>query len=109
MAYDEKLAQRVRRALGNMEGVGEKKMFGGLCFMLNGNMLCGVEKDMLMLRVGKEAYENALQQPHCRVMDFTGRPLAGYVTVAPAGLGTARALKRWLERGLTFVTTLPPK
>ena len=109
MAYDERLAERVRSALDGQEGLGERKMFGGLAFMAHGNMVCGVEGDRLMVRVGPERYEEALGKPHVTLMDFTGRPMKGFVFVAPAGTSTETALKDWLEMGVQFSRTLPPK
>jgi TfoX/Sxy family transcriptional regulator of competence genes len=109
VAYDETLALRVRAALGGQTGVVERKMFGGLVFMVNGNMCCGVAGDRLMVRVGLAAYEDALTQPHAGLMDFTGRPMRGSVIVAPAGLASDADLAAWLHRGLDFVDTLPAK
>lgn len=109
MAYDEELAQRVREHLSNHEGITEKKMFGGLCFLFNGNMCCGMTGDDLMLRVHPDDYEKTLTLAGARPMDFTGRPMRGMVYVAPAALSTSRSLRRWLNRALDFVATLPPK
>ena len=85
MAYDEELAERIRAALADRTDVIERKMFGGLTFMLRGNMCCGVEKTNLMVRVGPERYDEALAQPHARLMDFTGRPMKGMVFVGRRG------------------------
>ena len=104
MSYDEKLAMRVRRVLADRDDVVEKKMFGGLCFMVNGAMCCGLTKSDFMVRVGPEKFDDALAQPHARPMDFTGRPSKGTVYVAPEGLRTDAALARWVRRGLAFVT-----
>lgn len=109
MAYDEKLAERVRKTLGRRRGVTEKKMFGGLCFLVNGNMACGVEKENLVIRVGPEHYERALSRPEARPMDFTGRALKGFVYVSPPGFRTAAALKKWVELGAGFARSLPKK
>lgn len=109
MAFDEKLAQRVRGNLQHHPGFSEKKMFGGVGFMLNGNMACGVSGDSLMVRVGKENYQQALESPHTREFDMTGRPMAGWVLVLPDGLETDEALADWIRRGLVFTLTLPPK
>lgn len=109
MAYDEKLAAQVRDELGQEPGYSERKMFGGLCFLLHGNMACGVLKDELLVRVGKDGYEQALAQPHVRPMDFTGRVSKGMVYVAAAGLRDAPALRRWVRVGAGFATSLPPK
>lgn len=109
MAYDETLAGRVRAALAGEPGYSERKMFGGLCFMLHGHMTCGVVKDELMVRVGPDAYAEALALPHAREMDFTGRPMKGMLYVAPAGLATEPALRQWVERGALHARSLPPK
>jgi TfoX/Sxy family transcriptional regulator of competence genes len=103
MSYDEELAMRVRKALAARDDVVEKKMFGGLCFMVNAAMCCGLTKSDFMVRVGPAQYDDALAQPHARPMDFTGRPLKGMVYVAPEGLRTDAALARWVRRGLAFV------
>jgi hypothetical protein len=109
MAYDESLAQRIREALGARRGVIEKKMFGGIAFMLDDKMACGVIKDDLMVRVGPEAHAASLSKPHVRPMDFAGRPMKGYVYVGPAGSRTVSAVKAWVERGAAHVATLPDK
>ena len=109
MGYDEKTADRVRRILSTGGDVIEKKMFGGLCFMVNGNMCCGLTSTAFMVRVGRDRYEEALAQPHARPMDFTGRPLAGMVYVDPAGYKTDAALAKWVQRGLDFVSGPPSK
>lgn len=108
MAYDENLADRVRRVLLGEAVLSERKMFGGLAFMLGGHMCCGVVGDKLMLRLGPEGAEAALASRHVRPMDFTGRPMAGMVFVEPDGL-RGSALRRWLEQAAAFVRTLPPK
>ena len=109
MSYDERLADRVRDVLARQEGLTEKKMFGGLSFMLHGNMCCGIVKDDLMVRVGPEGHEEALIRPHVRPMDFTGRPLTGMVYVGPEGYRSDDALIEWVERGVDFAASLPPK
>lgn len=109
MPYDEALAARVRQVLGRRRGVGEKKMFGGLAFLLNGNMCCGVSDDRLMVRVGPDAYDEALSRPHAREMDFTGRPLRGFVYVEPRGVKSDAALAGWVEDGVRFARSLPAK
>lgn len=109
MAYDEDLAERVRMVLAERPGVGERRMFGGLAFMVDGHMTVGVLGDDLMVRVGKEAHDDALDQPHARVMDFTGRPSTGMVYVAADGVADDAALASWVDRGLAFTSTLPPK
>ena len=109
MAYDEQLAERVRRLLAQHDGLVEKRMFGGLSFILRGNMCCGVVRDDLVIRVGREEYGTLLAEPHARPMDFTGRPLRGFVYVGPDGYRSDGALEKWLERGVDFAMSLPPK
>jgi hypothetical protein len=109
MAFDEQLAERVRKEFSAHRDVTEKKMFGGLAFMLNGNMCCGVAGEDLMLRVGPDAHDAELRRPHARVMDFTHRPMKGFVFVAPAGVKTAAALRSRMKPAIAFVGTLPRK
>ncbi len=109
MAYDEGLAQRIREILVDQEGITERKMFGGIGFMLHGNLVCGVNRDELMLRVWPEKHEQFLQKRNVRPFDFTGRPMKGWITVTPEGVESEEALKRWVNQGLDFVLTLPPK
>lgn len=109
MAYNDELADRVRAALGDRTNQYERKMFGGLAFMHNGHMFSGVLGEQLIVRLGPEAGERALEQPHTAPMDFTGRPLKGYVYVSPAGLKNAGDIRRWLEQAIEFVQSLPPK
>ena len=106
MAYDDKLADRVRQAVGPRTDVTEKKMFGGVAFLLDGRMFCGIAKDELMVRVGPERFESALSEAHVRPMDFTGRPMKGYVFVEPGGTRTGKAIKKWVDQGAAFVATL---
>ena len=108
MAYDEGLAERVRERLVP-ENAREIRMFGGLAFMVHEHMCCGVMGDALMARVGPDAYPPALRRNHVRKMEFTGRPLKGYVLVDPDGITSDDDLARWLEACLAFVRTLPPK
>jgi TfoX/Sxy family transcriptional regulator of competence genes len=108
MAYDETLAARVRLALTG-ERASEKRMMGGLCFMVRGNMCAGVTKNQLMVRVGADAYQRALKLKHAAPMEFTGKPLRGFVFVLPEGVTTQRAVDTWIKRGLNFVATLPEK
>ena len=107
MAYNEELALRVREAFGDRQDLTEKKMFGGLSFMLNGNMCCGIVSDDLMVRVGADNHQEALAQPHARPMDFTGRSMKGMVYVGVQGLQEDGALEQWLERGIAFAQSLP--
>lgn len=109
MAYDEKLAGRIRTTFAGKKNTGEKKMFGGIAFMLNGNMCCGVINDLFMARVGPAQYEAALKLPHVRPMDFTGKPMKGYVYVEPGGYKSGEELKEWIDRCVDFVSTLPEK
>ena len=112
MAYDETLADRLREVYAQRvppEHMSERKMFGGICFMVHGHMSCGVVDRTLMARVGPEAYVEALAQPHAREMDFTGRPLRGMVYVDPTGMESDEQLGAWVDRTLEFVGSLPPK
>lgn len=109
MPYDEKLAERIRRELGPLPGLVEKKMFGGTGFMLHGNMACGVHGDDLVARVGPERYDEALARPHARPFDMTGRPMKGWVAVAPAGVATEGELRAWVQQCVEYTSALPPK
>jgi TfoX/Sxy family transcriptional regulator of competence genes len=109
MAFDEAAAGRVRKALAGSPDVVEKRMFGGVVFMVRGNMCCGVIGDRLMLRVGSDGYEAALSRPHSMAMDFTGKPMKGLVYVEPAGFRSPRDLKMWIERAMKFSLSLPAK
>jgi TfoX/Sxy family transcriptional regulator of competence genes len=109
MSYDEGLAERIRDALADRSDVSERKMFGGLAFLLNGNMCVGVVGDELMVRVGPDAYGEAVRRPHARKMDFTGRPMKGFVYVGCEGLESDADLRRWVARGIDFARSLPPK
>ncbi len=109
VAYDERLAERLRQLTRGKPGVTEKRMFGGVCFLMNGNMWVGIVEDDLMLRVGPEQYERSLQSPHARPMDFTGRPLRGMVYVSPSGFQRAAGLKKWVGLAESFVSTLPQR
>jgi TfoX/Sxy family transcriptional regulator of competence genes len=107
MAYDEGLAERIRGALDAESGITEKKMFGGIAFLRRGKMFVGIVKNDLMVRVGPDGYADALKQPFARPMDFTGKPMAGYVYVAADGTSDDAALEDWVRRGLKFAATLP--
>lgn len=109
MAYDEGVAQRVREMMEDIPGVTEKKMFGGIAFMVNGNMCSGVVKSELMMRVGADRYEDALKQPYAREMDFTGKPMKGFVYVGEKGFETDEDLRGWIGRAYQFISTLPVK
>jgi TfoX/Sxy family transcriptional regulator of competence genes len=107
--YDPETVQRVRRLLADRGDVTEKKMVGGLSFLVNGNMCCGVTGQDLMVRVGPDGREQALREPHVRPMRFGGRVLSGFICVEPAGFAAGEALARWVQRGLDFVAGLPAK
>ena len=109
MAYDEGLAQRVRETLSDLPGLVEKKMFGGVGYMVQGNMACGVNRDRLIVRVGPERYQEALAQPHAGPFDMTGRPMKGWVMVSAGGYESDDELNDWIQQGLDFALTLPPK
>jgi TfoX/Sxy family transcriptional regulator of competence genes len=109
MAYDEGLAQRIREMLDKELGLVEKKMFGGVGFMLQGNMACGVQKDKLIVRVGLEASEEALSRPHTLPFDITGRAMKGWVMVNRKGYESDRDLKEWVQQGVDLALTLQPK
>ena len=106
MAYDEDLADRIRRALGDHPAITEKKMFGGVAFLFHGKMFCGVTNADLMVRVGPSLHPKALPRAHVRPMDFTGKPMKGYVFVAAEGTSTVAKVRRWTQDALAFVTTL---
>lgn len=99
MSYDERVANRIRRALGDRHDISEQKMFGGLAFLCRGRMCCGIVGADLMVRVPVEEFDAVMRRPHVRPMDFTGRPLKGFVYVSPPGFGTAAALRTWLALG----------
>jgi TfoX/Sxy family transcriptional regulator of competence genes len=109
MAYEEALAARVRAAMTGRDGLSERKMFGGVCFMLHGNMFAGVETERLMLRVGAARTEAALARPGARPMDFTGRPMTGFIFVDGSVVESDASLLEWLQEALGYVETLPPK
>jgi TfoX/Sxy family transcriptional regulator of competence genes len=109
MSCDEHLVERIRALLAGTPGLAERRMFGGVCFTLDGHMAVGVARSDLMVRVGPERYQHALLQPHAREMDFTGRPMRGYVFVGAEGTRSDADLRDWLEAGLAFVRSLPPK
>jgi len=109
MAYDLTLAQRIRDVFAGDPAVTEKKMFGGVAFLWNGHMFVGVSATSLMARVGKENYEDALRREHVREMDFTGKPMKGYVYVDADAIRVTEDLVFWLRKCESFVKTLPPK
>jgi hypothetical protein len=109
MAYDEDLANRVREQLAAEPAVTEKAMFGGLAFLLQGNMAVGLSGAELMVRVGPDASDDALDRPHTRPFDMTGRPMKGWILVAPEGVARERDLAAWVARGVEFARSLPAK
>ena len=109
MNYDPEAAERVRQVLSSRDGVVEKRMVGGLSFLVNGNMCCGITDRALMVRVGAKGREQALQEPHVRPMQLGGRTLSGFICVEPVGFAADDALASWVQRGLDFVSGLPAK
>ena len=109
MAFDETLAGRIRDALARKKGINEKKMFGCICFFLNGNALAGVWKNSLIARLGPDEGEAAQCEPHVRVFDITGRPMRNWVAVEPEGVEDDDQLAEWIERAVKFVKTLSRK
>ena len=109
MAFDESLAARIRDALARKKNIEEKKMFGGVGFLLNGNLLIGVWKDSLCVRLGPDQAEEALLEPHVKEFDITGRPMKGWVLVEPDGVTGDDQLKGWIQRAVKFVGKLPAK
>ena len=109
MAYDLELAQQIRRMLAGQPQLTERVMFGGIAFMLRGNMVCGVIDDTLMVRVGPAQHAAALREAHVQPFDLTGRPMKGWVTVNAPGLANPDDLTRWVQRGIDFALTLPAK
>jgi len=109
MPYDLNLAKRIRDHLASFPDLEEKKMFGGVAFLIRGNMACGVHGDGMIVRVGAENYQAALQQSFTRPFDMTGRPMAGWIVVDPEGCEQDRDLQEWVKRGIDFARSLPAK
>ena len=109
MAFDPKLAERVRKQLGKRRGVIEKQMFGGLAFLLNGNLCCGVHGRELIVRIAPAETDHALSQRHTHIFDLPGRPMKGWILVRPAGLTTDAALAKWIQAGMNYAASLPAK
>lgn len=110
MAYDEAAAERIRKLLSRRRGIAEKRLMGGVCFTVNGNMCCAVSvRGGILVRVGADAYPRMLVEPHVEPLEMRGRPVTGFVRVGPDGYRTDTALKTWVQRGLDFVATLPAK
>ncbi len=109
MAYDEGLAERIRDVLHERRDLAERRMFGGIAFLVAGHLTAGIIGNDLMVRVGPEQHAKLLKQPHTRPMDFSGRPMRGYLFVAAAGIEADRDLDRWIGLGLEYVLGLPAK
>lgn len=109
MVYDESLDNRILSSIDGWKGVSAKKMFGGVCHLIRGNMFCGVHKEFLILRLGEAAAAEALSKVYTRPFDITGRPMKGWVMIEPMGIETDDALTRWLQKARDFAQTLPPK
>lgn len=109
MAYSEKLAGRISRLLSVNKGLVEKKMFGGICYMISGKMAAGIVENKLMIRCSRDEYDTLLKKPHADVMTFTGKPMKGFLYVEPAGIKTDKQLQKWLDVGVEFVKKSPPK
>jgi TfoX/Sxy family transcriptional regulator of competence genes len=109
MTYDKELADRIQIILQEAPGIVEKKMFGGIGYLANGNMACGINGEQLIVRISAADYGEALKQPHVHVFDMTGQPLKGWITVDPAGYPSEAELRAWIERGLQHALSLPPK
>lgn len=109
MAYDEGLAERIRGVLDEQASVSEKRMFGGVAFLVRGHMSVGIVQDKLMIRVGPDSYDRVLRERHARKMDFTGRPMKGFVYVVPSGYESDADLQRWINLGVSYVASLPAK
>jgi TfoX/Sxy family transcriptional regulator of competence genes len=109
MAYNAGLADDIRSRIGNRTDLTEREMFGGIAFMVGGNMAVGVSGDDLMVRVGKETYDEALTRPGVREFDMSGRPMRGWVLVSDKGYSTEGDLTSWIDRGVSYAESLPPK
>ena len=109
MPYAEPLAERMRPNFLTRPDVSEKAMFGGIAFLVNGNMCCGIWKDLLVIRLDKEEGTKALEEPHTRIMDITGKPMKGWLFVEPAGYKEDKDLFSWMERAYSFAASLPKK
>ena len=109
MAYNETLADRIRNLMRELPSFTEKKMFGGIGFMLQGNMACGIQKDEIIVRVGPDKYQETLTKPHAKSFDFTGKPMKGWVMIEAEGCQTDETLKSWVQLGVDFALSLPAK
>jgi hypothetical protein len=109
MAYDEQFAARIRKVLGRRKGFAAKQMFGGIAFLLNGNMCVGIHKDELIVRLDPDETDAALAKPHTRIFDLTGRPMKGWILVAPKGIATDAQLAKWIAVAAAYAGALPAK
>ena len=109
MAFDEKLAERLRKQLEKQPGIVEKRMFGGVAFMYRGNICCGVHRQALMVRLASADAEAALRKPHTRPFDITGRPMKRWLLVEAEGIKSAASLRKWVELALAYAGSLPAK
>lgn len=109
MVYDEGLAHRIRELLDDRPDLVEKKLLGGIAFMLQGNLCCGIHREDLIVRVGRDGYAAAVARPHARPFDITGRPMTGWVMVSPDGYESDDALQVWVQQGVQFPLSLPAK
>ena len=109
MVHNEQLANKTRALLSWRKGFSEKKMFGGMSYLINGNMCCGVLKDDLVVRLGPEQYEKGVAMPHARPMDFTGMSIKRFVYVDSNGWSNSATLKKWVQLGLDYASALPKK
>ncbi|MSQ40319.1 MAG: TfoX family protein [Dehalococcoidia bacterium] len=109
MAYDEALAERIRKLLAGEPGRTEKKMFGGVSFMLHGNMACGVLKDEMIVRIDPEEHDDAMTRLHVRAFEQRGRPIQGWILVGPDACASDAGLQGWVQKGVRYALSLPPK
>jgi len=109
MAYDQNLAQRMRTYISAYPNTVEKKMFGGIGYLINGNMGCGIHKDYLVVRINPDEYRQALRVPFVKPMDITGKPMKGWIMVSPQGYQDEESLEGWIHRGMQYAQTLPEK
>jgi TfoX/Sxy family transcriptional regulator of competence genes len=109
MAYDQRLADDVRARIGDRPDLTEREMFGGIAFMIGGNMAVGVSGDELMVRIGKEAHDDLVTEPGARTFDMSARPMRGWLSVSAEGFGTDASLDSWIGRGVSYAESLPPK
>ncbi len=109
MSYDEGLAQRIRKLVADRSGLTEKKMFGGVSFLIQGNMACGVLKDEMIVRIDPEQHDAAVAKPHVRTFDYAGHPMQGWIFVGPAACASEVGLKEWVDTGIRYALSLSPK